>query len=93
MRSSVSWSAIMIMLSFGAFGIAVVTAYPEYLKTVPDAVAWGLWDSAIFLVGAVIAGLFAVRGRPLPTPVVVLMGLLTGIGLVWAFVYLVALGL
>lgn len=92
MRSAVSWSAIMILLSLGAFGVTVVNAYPRYLKTVPDAVAWGLWDSAVFLVGAAIAGLFAARRRSLPTPVVVLLGLLTGIGLVWAFLYLAVLG-
>lgn len=47
----------MIVLSLGAFLITVVSAYPVYMKSAEDAVAWGLWDRAVFLVGAVVAGL------------------------------------
>jgi hypothetical protein len=83
----------MGVLSLIAFGLAVATAYPKYIKTVQGAVQWGLWDSAIFLIGAAIAGLFAARRRPIPTPVLVLLWLLVPSGVVWAFVYLVVLGL
>jgi hypothetical protein len=93
MRSSKVWLVVMVALSLIAFGVAATSAYPRYLKTVPDALLWGLWDSAGFLVGVAISGIFVARRMPLPSPVALLLGLLLVGGALWAFVYLIALGL
>jgi hypothetical protein len=95
MPSRVRWLVACLVVSLVSISIIAITVYPRWMKTYVEALGWGLIGSGFFLLAALIAG-FAVaanRAAPLPTGVVVVVSLLLGAGVVWAFFLTVAVGL
>ncbi len=71
------------------------TVYPRWMKTSSDALAWGLVGSACFLFATLITGLAVARNResPLPTALMVVTVLLLLVGVFWALLWTIAVGL
>lgn len=95
MGSRIGCLAVALALSFVAIGATVKEAYPRHLPTIAGALLWGVWDGAVLLLVALIAGVFVARDRhaPLPTLAAGVPVALLVVGVVWALVYVVALGL
>jgi hypothetical protein len=82
------------VVSLIATAAIAATVYPRWMKTPTDALAWGLIGSAGFLLATFITGLAAAKNREarLPTPVMV-GALLLAVGVVWALLWTIAVGL
>lgn len=91
----VGWFVVTLAVSLVSTGIIAATVHPRWMKTVGDALIWGLMGSGLFLLAPLITGLAAVANRdaPIPGAVALLVVLLMLAGVVWAFISTVAVGL
>lgn len=95
MTSRVGWFVAALAVSLVSMGLIAAAVYPRWMKTVADAIGWGMVGSALFLLATLITGLTAVARREAPIPgfVAILVVLLWLAGVMWAFVWTVAVGL
>jgi hypothetical protein len=95
MRSRVGCFVVCIVVSIVSVVIIATTVYPTWMKTPADAAGWGVIGSGLFLLATLIAGLGVVVNRhaPWPTAMVTLLALLLGVGIVWALLWTMAVGL
>jgi hypothetical protein len=95
MTSRIWWFVASLVVSLIATAAIATTVYPRWMKTPTDALAWGLIGSALFLLATLITGLAVAQNREarLPTPVMVVAGLLLAAGVIWALLWTIAVGL
>ncbi len=95
MPNRVRWLVVCLVVSLVSTGAIASTVYPRWMKTYPEALGWGLIGSALFLLAALITGGAAAANREdaLPTAVMVVVVILLGAGVVWAFLWTLAVGL
>jgi hypothetical protein len=98
LRSPVGCLVVALVLSIISVGLISATAYiafPQRYGTVLDAITWGVGGSIFLLLATLITGIVVARRRhaPLTTPAVVGLGTLLGVGVVFAYLSLVVMGL
>jgi hypothetical protein len=95
MTSRIWWFVASLVVSLIATAAIAATVYPRWMKTPADALAWGLIGSACFLLATLITGIAVAKNREarLPTPVMVGAGLLLALGVIWALLWTIAVGL
>ena len=91
----VRWFVVCLVVSLVSTGAIASTVYPRWMKTYSEAIAWGLIGSALFLLATLMAGLAitADREAPMPRSMVLLLMFLLVVGVVWALLETMVVGL
>jgi hypothetical protein len=95
MAPRVRWLIVCLVLSLVSTVAIALTVFPTWMKTYGDALAWGFVGSGLFLLATLVTGLAVVANREarLPTGIGVVVTFLLIAGVVWAFLWTVAVGL
>jgi hypothetical protein len=95
MSSRLRWLVGSLVISVISTVAIAAAVHPTWMKSLGEAILWGLIGSALFLLATVVAGVAVLANReaPMPFSVAVLLSLLLGGGVVWALLETVAVGL
>jgi hypothetical protein len=95
MPARVWWLIACLVVSLVSIGGIALTVYPTWTKTYGEAVLWGLYGSALFLVAMLVAGIAVATNREAPMPsgwkLFLVLLLVGGVG--WALLVTISVGL
>ena len=95
MPERVRWLVACLVVSLVSTGAIARTVYPPWMKTYPAALVWGLIGSALVVLATFVAGLAVTADReaPLPRSMAMLLVFLLVVGVFWALLETIAVGL
>jgi hypothetical protein len=69
MPSRLRWFVASLVTSVVSTGAIAAAVHPTWIKTLGEAILWGLIGSALFLLATVVAGVAVLANREAPMPV------------------------